>query len=70
MTSREDGCLLGRAFVSAATLMTLQGSVTATLMSPQLEMVRPSTDSLCYHLVQRHHVVASVRVVAWLNLYT
>ncbi len=40
VTSRADGRLIGRAFVSAATLTTLQGSISATIMSPQLEMVR------------------------------
>ena len=40
VTSREDGHLIGRAFVSAPTLLTLQGSISATLISPQLEMVR------------------------------
>lgn len=40
VTSRQDGRLIGRAFVSAATLMSLQGSISATLLSPQLELVR------------------------------
>ena len=40
VTSREDGRLIGRAFVSAPALLTLQGSISATLISPQLEMVR------------------------------
>ena len=40
VTSREDGRLIGRAFVSPPALLTLQGSISATLISPQLEMVR------------------------------
>ena len=40
VTSREDGRLIGRAFVSSPALLTLQGSISATLISPQLEMVR------------------------------
>lgn len=45
VTSQEDGRLIGRAFVSAATLTTLQGSISATLMSPQLELVCVHTRS-------------------------
>lgn len=45
VTSQEDDRLIGRAFVSAATLTTLQGSISATLMSPQLELVCVHTRS-------------------------
>lgn len=56
VTSREDGSLIGRAFVSAATLTTLQGSISATIMSPQLDMVCPDSHSLAVVCSQLHAV--------------
>ena len=52
VTSREDGRLIGRAFVSPPALLTLQGSISATLISPQLEMVRKH---LLTSRQSRHH---------------
>ena len=39
VTAKEDGRLIARAFVSTPTLLSLQGSIAAALVSPSMEQV-------------------------------
>ena len=42
VTAKSDGRLLARGFVSHHTLKALQGSISASLISPQMEQVTHS----------------------------